>query len=74
MTSQCGLRRPNLYEIKMRRRYDVACRVGSFFESGLKKLTQRNIFILEMVFDSRSSFSLRKFGWGKNAITFGNRQ
>ena len=30
MTSQCGPRRPNLNETKMRRRYDVACRVGSF--------------------------------------------
>ena len=30
MTSQCGPRRPNLNESKVRRRYDVACRVGSF--------------------------------------------
>ena len=28
MTSECGPRRPNLNETKMRRRYDVACRVG----------------------------------------------
>ena len=28
MTSQCGLRRPNLTETQMKRRYDVACRVG----------------------------------------------
>ena len=28
MTSQCGPRRPKLNETKMRRRYDVACRVG----------------------------------------------
>ena len=28
MTSQCGPRRPNLNETKMRRRYDVACQVG----------------------------------------------
>ena len=31
MMSQCGLRRPNLNETKIRRRYDVACRVGLFF-------------------------------------------
>ena len=30
MTSQCGPRRPNLNETKMRRCYDVACRVGSY--------------------------------------------
>ena len=29
MTSQCGPRRPNLNETKVRRRYDVACRVGT---------------------------------------------
>ena len=28
MTSQCGPRRPNLNETKVRRRYDVAWRVG----------------------------------------------
>ena len=27
MASQCGRLRPNLNETKMRRRYDVACRV-----------------------------------------------
>ena len=31
MKSQCGPRRPNVNETKMRRRYDVACRVGWFF-------------------------------------------
>ena len=31
MTSQCGPRRPNLNETKMRRRYDVACWVGYLF-------------------------------------------
>ena len=31
MMSQYGLRRPNLNEIKMRHRYDVACRVGIVF-------------------------------------------
>ena len=31
MTSQCGSRRPNLNETKMRRRYDVACRVGTIY-------------------------------------------
>ena len=31
MTSQCGLRRPNLNDTEMRRRYDVACRVGIVF-------------------------------------------
>ena len=30
MTSQCGPRRPNLNETKVRRRYDVACRVGTY--------------------------------------------
>ena len=30
MTSQCGPQRPNLNETKMRRCYDVACRVGSY--------------------------------------------
>ena len=33
MTSQCGLRRPNLNETKMRRRYDVACQVGRGVET-----------------------------------------
>ena len=28
MTYQCGPRRPNLNDTKMRRHYDVACRVG----------------------------------------------
>ena len=28
MTYQCGSRRPNLNDTKMRRHYDVACRVG----------------------------------------------
>ena len=31
VTSQYDLRRPDLYENQMRRRYDVACRVGSAF-------------------------------------------
>ena len=30
MTSQCGPRRLNLSETKMRHRYDVICRVGLF--------------------------------------------
>ena len=33
MTSQCGPRRPNLNETKMRRRYDVVCRVGRGVET-----------------------------------------
>ena len=32
MTSQCGPQRPNLNETKMRRRYDVPCRVGTAYE------------------------------------------
>ena len=32
MTSQHGPQRLDLYETKMRRRYDVACRVGCSFE------------------------------------------
>ena len=32
MTSQCGPQRPNLNETKMRRRTDVACRVGMAYE------------------------------------------
>ena len=39
MTSQCGPRRPNLNETKVRRRYDVACRVGRFSQSRSKELT-----------------------------------
>ena len=35
MTSQCDPRRPNLNETKMRRRYDVACRVGTCFKNAL---------------------------------------
>ena len=30
ITSKCGPRRLNLNEIKMRRRYNIACRVGTF--------------------------------------------
>ena len=32
MTSQCGPQRPDLNETKMRRRTDVACRVGMAYE------------------------------------------
>ena len=39
MTSQCGPRRPNLNETKMRRRCDVACRVG---KNTARDIQQRN--------------------------------
>ena len=35
MTSQCGPRRPNLNETKMRRCYDVECRVGLVMKKGV---------------------------------------
>ena len=45
MTSQCGSRRPNLNETKMRRRYDVPCRVGEFlFRQLMLSWTLRSIF------------------------------
>ena len=43
MTSQCGPRRPNLNETKMRRRYDVAYRVGPLYEL-INKSFQSGIF------------------------------
>ena len=45
MTSQCGSRRPNLNETKMRRHYDVPCRVGEFlFRQLMLSWTLRSIF------------------------------
>ena len=46
MTSQCGPRRPNLNETKMRRRYDVACWVGSKSFSGETSLPVQNSYLL----------------------------
>ena len=41
MTSQCGPRRPNLNETKMRRLYDVACQVGNNKQEAYKKLVKK---------------------------------
>ena len=38
MTSQCGPRRPNLNETKMRRRYDIACPVRRVFRCRLSRV------------------------------------
>ena len=46
MMSQCGPRCPNLNETKMRRRYDVACRVGRFFVIVFDIIHYISIFLL----------------------------
>ena len=71
MTSQCGPRRPNLNETKMRRRYDVACRVGIFLNlqtrnfQSISDLLQcllvkyLNVSIIDIAILFRSSITLQ---------------
>ena len=54
MTSQCGPRRPNPNETKMRRRYNVACRVGLQLEEQ-KKFSLKTQCLSCQTFNSRSS-------------------
>ena len=73
MTSQCGPRRPNLNETKMRRRYDVAYRVGIDIAALLflinrneKRCSKSNILTMdhELVLENSSSpavYRLRKY-------------
>ena len=53
MTSQCGPRRPNLNETKMRRRYDVACRVGGYLNF--------QVFLYQNRVTTRKYFSIINF-------------
>ena len=55
MTSQCGPRRPNLNETKMRRRYDVACRVGGYLFERLKDTIGYSLKKHEAVFLKRQN-------------------
>ena len=49
VTSQCGPRRPNLNETKIRRRYDIACWVG--YWSLIKKfLSNKKILLIQPLF------------------------
>ena len=53
MTSQCGPPRPNLNETKMRRRYDVVCRVGTpFLFFFFRRLNLSTLFISVLIFES----------------------
>ena len=67
MTSQCGPRRPNLNETKVRRRYDVACRVGTSKRKATIKIDDTDIKIssskklLGVLTDNKLSFNKHMF-------------